>query len=70
MIPALVSLIVYLLVIGILLALLYWVLDAVPIPQPINRIIKIVVVVLAVLVIVLLLLQMVGGGGLNVPKLT
>jgi hypothetical protein len=70
MIPALVNLIVYLLVIGILLALVYWVIDVIPIPQPINRIIKVIIVVLAVLVIVLLLLQLVGGGGISVPKLT
>jgi hypothetical protein len=69
MIPALVNLIVYLLVIGILLALVYWVIDVIPIPQPINRIIKVIIVVLAVLVIVLLLLQLVSGG-ISVPKLT
>ena len=69
MIPGLISLIIYLLIIGVLLALAYWVLDAIPIPQPINRIVKIIIVVLAVLVIVMLLLQLVGGGGVNLPKL-
>ena len=65
----LVNLIIYLLVIGILLGLVYYVLDAIPIPQPLNRIIKIIIVVLAVLVIVLLLLQFVGGGGINLPRI-
>lgn len=70
MIPALINLIIYLLVIGILLALVYWVIDAIPLPQPINRIVKLVIVVLAVLVIIMLLLQLVNGGGIGIPKLT
>jgi hypothetical protein len=70
MIAGLINLIVYLLIAGILIAILYWVLDVVPIPDPINRIIKIVVVVLVALVVVLLLLQLVGGGGINLPKVT
>lgn len=69
MIPTLINLIIWLLIIGILLALVYWVLDAIPVPQPLNRIIKIVIVVLAVLVIVLLLLQLVGGVSTGLPKL-
>lgn len=71
MIPALINLIVYLLIVGVLLALVYYVLDAIPIPDPINRIVKIVIVVVACLIIILLLLQMLGAGtGLNMPKLT
>ena len=71
MIPALIQLIVWLLIVGILLALVYWVLDAIPIPEPLNRIVKIVLVVLAVLVVVLLLLDLIGiSTGLDVPRLT
>lgn len=71
MIAGLVNLIVWLLVVGILIALVYWVVDAIPIPQPINRIVKLVVVVLAALVLILLLLQLVGiDGGLNLPQVT
>jgi glucan phosphoethanolaminetransferase (alkaline phosphatase superfamily) len=71
MIPVLINLIVYMLIVGILLALVYWVIDVIPLPQPINRIVKVVIVVLAVLVIVMLLLQLVGvGGGMNgLPKI-
>lgn len=69
MIPALINLIVYLLIVGILLALVWYVLDAIPIPEPINRIVKVVVVVVAALVIILVLLQLVGvGGGTGLPK--
>jgi glucan phosphoethanolaminetransferase (alkaline phosphatase superfamily) len=66
MIGGLINLIVWLLVVGILIALVYWLLDAIPIPQPINRIVKIVVIVVAALVLILLLLQLIGvdsGGG-------
>jgi len=71
MIGALINLIIWLLIVGILLALVYYVLDAIPIPQPFNRIIRVVLVVVAVLVVVLLLLQLIGGGGaLQFPRLT
>lgn len=69
MIPALINLIVYLLVVGILLALVYYVLDAIPIPEPINRIVKIVIVVVACLVVILLLVQLLGVSGAGLPKL-
>ena len=70
MIGGLINLIVWLLIIGILVALAYWVLSEIPgIPPAIVRIIRVVITVVVVLVIVLLLLQLVGGGGINLPKL-
>jgi hypothetical protein len=70
MIPALVSLIIYLLVLGILYALAVYVVDAL-IPEPPARMIKVVLIVIIAIVAVLLLLQLVGvGSGLNMPKLT
>lgn len=70
MIGALINLIIWLLIVGVLLALVYYVLDAIPIPQPFNRIIRIVIVAVFVLVVVMLLLQLTGGGSLNFPRLT
>lgn len=70
MISGLINLIVYLLIVGVLLALVYYVLDAIPIPQPINRIVKIVVVVVACLIIIMVLLQLVGGPSGGLPKLS
>jgi hypothetical protein len=69
MIPALINLIFWLLIIGILVALAIWVLGQLGLPEPIRRIIYVAVVVLVVLVVVLLLLQLVGGGGVQLPKL-
>lgn len=69
MIATLINLIVYLLIVGILLALVYYVLDAIPIPEPINRIVKVVVIVVACLVVILLLLDLIGVGGGGLPKI-
>lgn len=48
------------LVIAIVAGLIYWVLDAIPVPQPINRFAKIAVVVLAVIALVIVLMN--AGG--------
>jgi glucan phosphoethanolaminetransferase (alkaline phosphatase superfamily) len=71
MIPALINLIIWLLIVGILVGLVFWVLSEVPgIPEPIVRLIRVVIVVIVVLVVVMLLLQLVGsGGGMNLPKI-
>jgi len=69
MIPALIQLIIWLLVIGIL----YW--DAVYvvdnfIPEPPARIIKVVLIVVIALAAVLLLLNLIGvNTGVDMPKL-
>jgi hypothetical protein len=41
------------------------VLDAIPVPQPINRFAKIAVVVLAVIALIYVLL---GAGGISIPR--
>jgi glucan phosphoethanolaminetransferase (alkaline phosphatase superfamily) len=68
MIPGLINLIVWLLIVGILVALVYWVVDVIPIPQPINRIIKVVLIVLVCLVVILMLLNLIGvSTGVRIP---
>lgn len=70
MIGALITLIIYLLVLGLLYWLVIYVLDTIPIPDPPNRIIKIALMVLMVLIIIVLLLNLIGAGtGINLPKL-
>lgn len=70
MIGALINLIFWLLILGILVALALWVLSQLGLPEPIGRIIRVAIIVIVVLVVVLLLLQIVGGGGgMNLPKL-
>jgi hypothetical protein len=72
MIGALINLIVWLLIIGVLWYLVIYVLDAIPVPDPPNRIIKIVITVVFCLVLLVVVLNVFGisTGGFNIPKLT
>ena len=70
MIVALINLIIWLLVLGILYWLVIWIIQAIPIPDPPAKMIRIVVTVLIVIVAVLLILRLVGiDAGLDLPRL-
>lgn len=69
-IAPLINLILYLLIVGLLVALVQYVVRAVPIPDPFGRIINIAAVVIAILVVVLVLLSMVGGVNVGMPVIT
>lgn len=70
MIGALISLIVWLLALGILYWIVIYVLDAVPIPDPPNRIIRVVLAVVLALVVLLVLLDLLGlHTGVNFPRI-
>jgi hypothetical protein len=62
-ISTLFTLIIVLLVVGLLIWLAFYVLDNVPIPEPFNRIIRVVIVVVAVLILIVFLLNLAGIGG-------
>ena len=63
----LIALLIYLIVLCCIVGLVYYVINAIPVPDPLGRIIKIVVMVFACLVVILLLLQLVGmGPGINI----
>ena len=69
MITSLVSIVIYLLVIGLIVWLLLFLVDYVPVPEPFNRVPKIVIMVAAVLIVILLLLSLVAEGpGLRLPR--
>lgn len=53
------------LIIAIVAALIYWVLDAIPVPEPINRFAKIAIVFIAVILLIYVLL---GLGGISIPR--
>jgi hypothetical protein len=57
---ALVSFLVYIIVIGLVFYLLWWLLAQVGLPEPFNRVARIVLAVVAVLVLINLLLSLVG----------
>lgn len=70
MISALITLIIYLCVLGLLYWLIIYVLDTIPIPDPPNRIIKILLMVLMVVIVIVLLLNLIGAGGtISLPRL-
>lgn len=63
----LINIIIYLVVVGALVGLVNYVVDHVPIADPLGRLIKIAAVVIGVLVIVIVLLNLVGVGTMTVP---
>jgi hypothetical protein len=69
-ITGLLSLVIYLLIVGVVIWLILWVLDQIPgIPEPVVRMVRIVVIVIAVLIVVQLLLNLIGGPNfMTLPK--
>jgi hypothetical protein len=64
-----IDVLIYLVVVVVLVSLAYWILQQLPLPEPIGRIANIVLVVVAVLIIVFLLLSLVGvGPQLRMPR--
>ena len=71
MIGALITLIVYLLILGLLFWLIDYILKAIPIPDPPAKIIRIALMVLMVLIVIVLLLDLFGmtRSGLDLPRM-
>ena len=64
-----ISILVYILVLVIVVALILWAVRTLGVPQPLNNVIFVGVTVVAVLIVVLLLLQLVGvSTGVDLPK--
>lgn len=51
---------VIILVIAVVAGLIYWVVDAIPVPEPLNRFVKIAVIVVAAIALIIVLLN--AGG--------
>ncbi len=68
MIGALITFVIYLIVLGIIMWLLLYIIDTVPMGEPFHTVARVVVIVVACLILILLLLQLVGGVG-GVPHL-
>lgn len=58
----LISLLVYLIIVGLIFYVLWWGLGKIGLPEPFNKIATVVLVVACVIVLVSLLLGMIGGG--------
>ena len=57
---SLVGLIVYLIIAGLILWLLYWLIGYVGLPEPFNKVAHVILAIAAVLIIISILLGMVG----------
>ena len=51
---------IYILVVGVIIGLIWWICDYLPIPEPLNKLIKIVSIVIGVIVIIFALLSIAG----------
>jgi hypothetical protein len=69
MITSLIYLVVYIIVVGLVLWLLNYLIDAVPLQEPFHRVAKIAILVIGVLIIILLLLNFLGVLDAGPPRL-
>ena len=51
---------IYMLMVFIIIGLVIYILDAIPVPEPLNRIGKLVAIVIGVLVVIMVLLRLAG----------
>jgi preprotein translocase subunit SecE len=59
---------IYVLVVCIIIGLVFWIADYLPVPEPLNKLLKIVAIVIGVLIIIYALLSL-GGGVSGLPSL-
>jgi hypothetical protein len=63
MIEALIVLTIYIIVVGLIISLLLWALQQVPLPPPFGQVARVVIVLLGALIVVYLLLGLVSDVG-------
>ena len=59
---------VYLLVVCVIIGLVWWIVDYLPVPEPLNKLIKVVTIVIGAIIIIYALLSIAGVGG-ELPSL-
>lgn len=59
---------VYLLIICIVIGVVWWVADWLPVPEPLNKLLKVVSILIGVIAIIYVLLALAGMGG-GLPSL-
>jgi hypothetical protein len=69
MVAALITLVIYLIVVGVILWLLRYLVNTIPMEEPFKRVANIVIVVVGVLIIIVLLLNFVGLLDAGIPRL-
>lgn len=69
MIASLIYLVIYLIVVGVIIWLLRYLIDAIPMDEPFRRVASIAILVVGVLIVILLLLDFVGVIDGRMPRL-
>jgi hypothetical protein len=64
-----VAFLVYIVVLVIVCVFLYWLLEQIPLPPPLQKIATIVLVAIGVIILIALLLQFAGSGTIHLPGL-
>jgi hypothetical protein len=60
---------IYLLIVAVVIGVVFWLVDYIPVPQPLNKLIKVVAIVIGVIIIIGVLLSLAGvnlGGPVTV----
>jgi hypothetical protein len=60
-----INLLLYIVIIAVVVGLAYWIIDAIPVPQPINKFAKILIIVVGVIALIYVLMGIAG----NAPSL-
>jgi len=55
-----INLLVYVLVVVLVAGLAYWLIDTIPVPEPLNRVAKIIIIVIAAIALIYVLLGLTG----------
>ena len=63
-----IELIVYVVILVVVAIFLYWLLNQIPLPEPLQKIATIVLVAIGVIVLIGILYQFAGGGGFRLPR--
>jgi hypothetical protein len=64
-----IMLLIYVVILVIVCIFLWWLLQQVPLPEPLMKIATIVLVAIGVILLITILLQFAGGGGIHLPAL-
>jgi hypothetical protein len=68
MIGSLIVLVVYIIVLGLILWLLQYVINALPMFEPFRQIANVILVVIGVIALIFILLSIVGDTGVRLPR--
>ena len=68
MINVLISLIIYLIIVGVLYWAVTTILGVIPLPEPIKQVINVLLIVVLVLIVVFALLSLVPGGDFHLGR--